>query len=161
MPLDEYASAVGGGLKLKGAKVGKPKKKKRREKSDLEKNLETGDEGGTSGALVKHPDKAAGGNDDDGRKKSKKSRNPEAEAEADADQDRDDDDDDDDDGRVVRKTEAERRYEERKRKRLLELAESSSSRPELLKTHKERVEELNTYLSKLSEHHDMPKIGPG
>ncbi|KAK2027271.1 DUF1754-domain-containing protein [Colletotrichum zoysiae] len=159
MPLDEYASAVGGGLKLKGAKVGKPKKKKRREKSDLEKNLETGDEGGTSGALVKHPDSAAGGNDeDDGRKKkSKRSRNPEAEAEADADQDRDDDDD----GRVVRKTEAERRYEERKRKRLLELAESSSSRPELLKTHKERVEELNTYLSKLSEHHDMPKIGPG
>ncbi|KAK2064678.1 DUF1754-domain-containing protein [Colletotrichum caudatum] len=157
MPLDEYASAVGGGLKLKGAKVGKPKKK-RREKSDLEKNLETGDEGGTSGALVKHHDEAAGGDDDDGRKKkSKKSRNPEAEAEVDADQDRDDDDD----GRVVRKTEAERRYEERKRKRLLELAESSSSRPELLKTHKERVEELNTYLSKLSEHHDMPKIGPG
>lgn len=38
---------------------------------------------------------------------------------------------------------------------------AESSRPELLKTHKERVEELNTYLSKLSEHHDMPKIGPG
>ncbi|KAG4259618.1 hypothetical protein FPRO06_06689 [Fusarium proliferatum] len=44
---------------------------------------------------------------------------------------------------------------------LLKLAESSSSRPELLKTHKERVEELNTYLSRLSEHHDMPRIGPG
>lgn len=44
---------------------------------------------------------------------------------------------------------------------LQKMAESSSSRPELLKTHKERVEELNTYLSKLSEHHDMPKIGPG
>lgn len=44
---------------------------------------------------------------------------------------------------------------------LLKMAESSASRPELLKTHKERVEELNTYLSKLSEHHDMPKIGPG
>lgn len=42
-----------------------------------------------------------------------------------------------------------------------QLLESSASRPELLKTHKERVEELNTYLSKLSEHHDMPKIGPG
>ncbi|KAK2002664.1 DUF1754-domain-containing protein [Colletotrichum falcatum] len=157
MPLDEYASAVGGGLKLKGAKVGKPKKKKRREKSDLEKNLETGDEDGTSGALVKHRDEAAGG-DDDGKEMSKKSgvrQDPEAEAEANADEDPDDD------GRVVRKTEAERRYEERKRKRLLELAESSSSRPELLKTHKERVEELNTYLSKLSEHHDMPKIGPG
>ena len=44
---------------------------------------------------------------------------------------------------------------------LLQMAEASGSRPELLKTHKERVEELNTYLSKLSEHHDMPKIGPG
>ncbi|KAK6613508.1 hypothetical protein H4I95_01852 [Botrytis cinerea] len=30
-----------------------------------------------------------------------------------------------------------------------------------VKTHKERVEELNRYLSTLSEHHDMPKIGPG
>lgn len=44
---------------------------------------------------------------------------------------------------------------------LLKMAEKSGSRPELLKTHKERVEELNTYLSRLSEHHDMPKIGPG
>jgi len=41
------------------------------------------------------------------------------------------------------------------------MAESAAARPELLKTHKERVEQLNTYLSKLSEHHDMPKIGPG
>ncbi len=30
-----------------------------------------------------------------------------------------------------------------------------------IKTHKERVEELNRYLSGLSEHHDMPRIGPG
>ncbi|KAH8177283.1 hypothetical protein LIA77_02365 [Sarocladium implicatum] len=59
------------------------------------------------------------------------------------------------------KTEAEKRHEEIRRKRLLQMAEASGSRPELLKTHKERVEELNTYLSKLSEHHDMPKIGPG
>jgi len=44
---------------------------------------------------------------------------------------------------------------------LLEMSKSAAGRPELLKTHKERVEELNTYLSKLSEHHDMPKIGPG
>jgi protein FAM32A len=44
---------------------------------------------------------------------------------------------------------------------LLDLSESAAARPELLKTHKQRVEELNTYLSKLSEHHDMPKIGPG
>ncbi|KAK1491972.1 hypothetical protein CCUS01_14198 [Colletotrichum cuscutae] len=151
MPLDDYASAVGGGLKLKGAKVTKPKKKKRRDKTDLEKNLETGDQGGgSSTALVKHREESAG---DSKSKSKKKSEDP--------DEDRDNDDDDEGSGRVVQKTEAERRYEERKRKRLLELAESSSSRPELLKTHKERVEELNTYLSKLSEHHDMPKIGPG
>lgn len=29
------------------------------------------------------------------------------------------------------------------------------------KTHKEKVEEFNHYLSNLSEHHDMPRIGPG
>ncbi|KAK1718457.1 hypothetical protein BDP67DRAFT_574968 [Colletotrichum lupini] len=143
MPLDDYASAVGGGLKLKGAKVTKPKKKKRRDKTDLEKNLETGDQGGSSSstALVKHREEPAG----DSKSKSKKKGE-------DPDEDRDNDDDDEGSGRVVQKTEAERRYEERKRKRLP---------PELLKTHKERVEELNTYLSKLSEHHDMPKIGPG
>lgn len=44
---------------------------------------------------------------------------------------------------------------------LMKMFEDGSARPELLKTHKERVEGLNTYLSKLSEHHDMPKIGPG
>jgi protein FAM32A len=56
----------------------------------------------------------------------------------------------------VRKTEAERRWDEQRRKRLEERL-----RREGVKTHKERVEELNRYLSGLSEHHDMPKIGPG
>ncbi|KAM0406658.1 hypothetical protein ACHAPD_012305, partial [Fusarium lateritium] len=69
--------------------------------------------------------------------------------------------DEDEEKPEVQKTEAQKRHEEIKKKRLLQLAESSGSRPELLKTHKERVEELNTYLSKLSEHHDMPRIGPG
>ncbi|UPK93377.1 hypothetical protein LCI18_004312 [Fusarium solani-melongenae] len=69
--------------------------------------------------------------------------------------------DEEDDRPGVQKTEAEKRHDEIKKKRLLQLAESSGSRPELLKTHKERVEELNTYLSRLSEHHDMPRIGPG
>lgn len=44
---------------------------------------------------------------------------------------------------------------------LKELTESGRIRPELLKTHKQRVEELNAHLARLSEHHDMPKIGPG
>ncbi|KAF6810817.1 hypothetical protein CMUS01_13395 [Colletotrichum musicola] len=154
MPLDEYAS-VGGGLKLKGAKIGK--KKKRKDKTDLEKNLDDGNAAGTVARRSEDP-----AEEDKKRKKKSKSEDP---ADEDADKE-------DDAGPVVHKTEAERRHEERKRRRnlanevcdceqLLELAESSSARPELLKTHKERVEELNTYLSKLSEHHDMPKIGPG
>ncbi|PFH60129.1 hypothetical protein XA68_11402 [Ophiocordyceps unilateralis] len=68
---------------------------------------------------------------------------------------------DNDDDTLAQKTESERRYEEAKKKRILQMTHASGARPELLKTHKERVEELNTYLSKLSEHHDMPKIGPG
>ena len=34
--------------------------------------------------------------------------------------------------------------------------------PELArKSHKEKVSEFNEYLGKLSEHHDIPKVGPG
>ncbi|RPA93615.1 DUF1754-domain-containing protein [Choiromyces venosus 120613-1] len=54
------------------------------------------------------------------------------------------------------KTEAERRFEERKRKRMDERLKKEG-----IKSHKERVEEFNKYLSNLSEHHDMPRIGPG
>lgn len=54
------------------------------------------------------------------------------------------------------KTETERRHEEMKKRRL-----NDRLRREGAKTHKERVEELNKYLSGLSEHHDMPRIGPG
>lgn len=54
------------------------------------------------------------------------------------------------------KTEAERRHEERKKKRLEE-----KMRREGVKTHKERVEEFNKKLAEMSEHHDMPRIGPG
>ncbi|KAF2817674.1 DUF1754-domain-containing protein [Mytilinidion resinicola] len=54
------------------------------------------------------------------------------------------------------KTEAERRHDERRRRRLDERLKREG-----VKTHKERVEELNRYLSGLSEHHDMPRIGPG
>ncbi|CAG8030664.1 unnamed protein product [Penicillium salamii] len=54
------------------------------------------------------------------------------------------------------KTETEKKYEEIRRKRLHERLQRDG-----VKTHKERVEDLNKYLSRLSEHHDMPKIGPG
>ena len=39
--------------------------------------------------------------------------------------------------------------------------EARAARPELFKSHTERLADLNTYLSRLSEHNDMPKIGPG
>ncbi|GAB0134421.1 hypothetical protein EsDP_00002795 [Epichloe bromicola] len=137
MPSGDYTITGGGALKLKGATVQK-KRKKRKDKSDLEKNLSTGDDGVMVKKTKESPQAAdkTGDQEEDGQVRADEV--PEA-----------------------RKTESERRYEEVKKKRLQKLAESSTSRPELLKTHKERVEELNTYLSKLSEHHDMPKIGPG
>lgn len=54
------------------------------------------------------------------------------------------------------KTETEKRFDEQRRKRLDERLKREG-----VKTHKQRVEELNRYLSGLSEHHDMPRIGPG
>ncbi|KAG8407341.1 hypothetical protein J3458_020823 [Metarhizium acridum] len=134
MPSGDYTAVGGGALKLKGAKV--QKKKKKKGKTDLERNLSAGD-----GALAKSDDAPAADKQPDHPDSKGHQR--------------------DDDGAVARKTESERKYDEVRKKRLQKMAESSSSRPELLKTHKERVEELNTYLSKLSEHHDMPKIGPG
>lgn len=162
MPSDDYASFSGGGaLKLKGGKIGKSKKKKKDKASDLERSLSTG---GSGGEAKLDPDKKRAKSKaiDDGR--------PEEAPEDDADE-----------GLADHKTEAERRHEEAQRKKVRAapllpghdrdcwltvppwqfLKLSEGARPELLKTHKERVEELNTYLSKLSEHHDMPKIGPG
>ncbi|GAA5955478.1 hypothetical protein JCM8115_006766 [Rhodotorula mucilaginosa] len=54
------------------------------------------------------------------------------------------------------KTEAERRFEEVQRKRLLDKAAKQA-----LKSHKERVAEFNEKLENMSEHYDIPKVGPG
>ncbi|GAA5923580.1 hypothetical protein JCM3775_000437 [Rhodotorula graminis] len=54
------------------------------------------------------------------------------------------------------KTEAQRRFEEVQRKRLLEKAAKAA-----VKSHKERVAEFNEKLENLSEHYDIPKVGPG
>lgn len=53
-------------------------------------------------------------------------------------------------------TEAEKRFDELRRKRLLERAEREGA-----KSHRERVEEFNQKLARQTEHNDMPKIGPG
>ncbi|KAF7541238.1 hypothetical protein G7054_g668 [Neopestalotiopsis clavispora] len=146
MPSDDYVAFSGGGaLKLKGGKVSKSKKKKKDKTAGagLERALSTGESS------------AAEGGKEIEKPTSSKKKIPRD------DEDERPEEDDERDEPIEYKTEAQKRHEEYKRKKMLELAQSSSSRPELLKTHKERVEELNTYLSKLSEHHDMPKIGPG
>lgn len=129
MPSD-YTTA-GGGLKLKGA-AGVDKKKKKKRPKPTE-----GGEASTTDIEKRTPKP-------EDVKSPGRSLSPEAAEQAIKESG----------GR--KKTEAEKRHEEYRRKRLEE-----KLRKEGVKTHKEKVEELNKYLSGLSEHHDMPKIGPG
>ncbi|KAI3468436.1 hypothetical protein Pfo_025099 [Paulownia fortunei] len=55
-----------------------------------------------------------------------------------------------------RLTPAERRYLERWRKiELQRLAKTAK------KSHRDRIQEFNQYLANLTEHYDIPKVGPG
>ncbi|KAE8233973.1 hypothetical protein CF326_g981 [Tilletia indica] len=56
----------------------------------------------------------------------------------------------------LERTDAERRFDEIQRKRLVEKVKSEAK-----KSHKEKVDKFNTYLESLSEHYDIPKVGPG
>ncbi|PMD26151.1 DUF1754-domain-containing protein [Hyaloscypha hepaticicola] len=144
MPSDAYASVVRGGLKLKGSSgITKKKKKKSKErdgelgevkKDALQKALEDEDS-----AFAKMKDKGKGKAGGDGELEEEGDKELEVEERG-------------KDG----KTASERAYEEMRRKRLHERLQKEG-----VKTHKEKVEELNKYLSNLSEHHDMPRIGPG
>ncbi|KEF55137.1 uncharacterized protein A1O9_08790 [Exophiala aquamarina CBS 119918] len=170
----DYASVGTGKLKLKGVKDSKVDKKKKKKKSKLEpepeldgnvdddnerfqdrsvmlQNLRAEDaliakekRKGRLGDWNDDDDDGGGGDDDDaaagpGQKEGHGHGHHR-----------------DDEAREAVKTDAERRYEEQRRKRLEERLKREG-----VKTHKERVEELNRYLSSLSEHHDMPRIGPG
>jgi protein FAM32A len=55
-----------------------------------------------------------------------------------------------------RRTEAEKRFAERQRK-----LEEERLRKQAAKGYRERVKEFNEHLANLSEHHDIPKVGPG
>eukprot|EP00455_Lapot_gusevi_P039098 TRINITY_DN4381_c0_g1_i1.p1 TRINITY_DN4381_c0_g1~~TRINITY_DN4381_c0_g1_i1.p1 ORF type:complete len:112 (+),score=31.76 TRINITY_DN4381_c0_g1_i1:67-402(+) len=57
---------------------------------------------------------------------------------------------------VDRRTKAERRFEEAVAKREAELIEKK-----ITKTHRQKIEEFNQYLANMSEHYDIPKVGPG
>lgn len=152
---DDYTAApIGGSLKLKGVRdagISKHKKKRKRPKPENESGSGTKAGGNSTGegnvAAVEHtPEEraveASGGERQVGLE---------------------------DDAPGQGKTEAERRHEEARRKRVCcrvlcqALRAYCTDAPQLderlkregLKTHKERVEELNRYLSNLSEHHDM------
>lgn len=135
MPSSDYTTAIGGGLKLKGSGVDKSKKKKKRPKPSSE------DGASASKPDVAKRDLSAGKSPSHipGRSLSPDTAEQSIKEAG---------------GR--RKTETEKRHDEMRRKRLEERLKREG-----VKTHKEKVEELNKYLSGLSEHHDMPKIGPG
>ncbi|KAJ5481949.1 hypothetical protein N7475_000761 [Penicillium sp. IBT 31633x] len=126
---DEY-SVGGGKLKLKGSKVSGGRVEKKKKKSTKKK------EGEASQPKAESP----------GVERPEKEKDEGVRSEEDKEYQ----------GDAPGKTEAEKRAEEVRRKRLHERLQREG-----VKTHKERVEELNKYLSRLSEHHDMPKIGPG
>ncbi|CAP92259.1 hypothetical protein E8E15_004693 [Penicillium rubens] len=129
---DEY-SVGGGKLKLKGSKVSGGRIEKKKKKSTKKKEGEA-----TQSKSESTPDTERPQSEKDEGVTSGEDRERERERDAPG------------------KTEAEKRAEEIRRKRLHERLQREG-----VKTHKERVEELNKYLSRLSEHHDMPKIGPG
>ncbi|KAJ9066113.1 hypothetical protein DSO57_1030374 [Entomophthora muscae] len=56
----------------------------------------------------------------------------------------------------IRKTEAELKFERIQNQRLKEKVEDMAKR-----SHKDKVQEFNKKLEKLSEHYDIPKVGPG
>ncbi|KAI9678059.1 MAG: hypothetical protein M1817_006003 [Caeruleum heppii] len=134
----EYAAVTGGSLKLKGFADSKiDKKRKKKKKAAPEKQI-ISTEDDVQG--VPSPTSKEG--------VINKDEVPEISG--------DEDTINVDEAAYLGKTEAEKRHEEMRRKRQLDRL-----RREGVKTHKERVEELNKYLSNLSEHHDMPRIGPG
>lgn len=139
MPSSEYTAASGGALKLKGGGVDKKKKKKKKPKTtestkpSEDTSIDVAKRSTTDNDAHKSPSGTPG-----------HSISPEAVERSIRE------------GGGRQKTEAERRHDEMRRKRLEERLKKEG-----VKTHKEKVEELNKYLSGLSEHHDMPKIGPG
>ncbi|KAK3080025.1 hypothetical protein LTS18_003319 [Coniosporium uncinatum] len=142
MPGSEYAAAGGGALKLKGSGGVDKKKKKKLKPSGTEEKKD----GATEPSKSKSLQDALAAEDD---VKDLEGRDSADEPDLSEDLKKDL-------IQVRGKTETERRHEERRRKRLDERLKREG-----IKTHKERVEELNRYLSNLSEHHDMPRIGPG
>ena len=137
MPSEDYAAASTGALKLKGvdssSKVGKHKKKRTKRPPSQDRAKEESSTEQSAEQQLSRGSKDQAENEEP----SLQDNNLQA-AEQDNGPPR------------GFKTEAELRHEERRRKRLDERLKREG-----IKTHKEKVEELNRYLSNLSEHHDM------
>lgn len=150
MPPDDYASIPSSGkLKLKGVADGRVDKKKRKKKPRSEEVETEKDE-------ARHEDSAHNEADEFQDKSVMLRKLQEEDEEISKSEQQDHAEKDKPDMKEYLQTDAERRFEEQRRKRLEERLKREG-----VKTHKQRVEELNRYLSGLSEHHDMPKIGPG
>lgn len=141
MPKDDYTAVAGGRLKLKGvsdARVDKKKKKKSKDKSTSSKATTS-----SSASHDKAPqDPEEIDNNDKSLEKSEKKKEKETEEDSKGGSG--------EEAFYIGKTEAQIRFEERKRRRLDERLMKEGG-----KSHKERVEEFNRYLANLSEHHDM------
>ncbi|TVY12514.1 Protein FAM32A [Lachnellula arida] len=148
MPSDDYTPTVRGGLKLKGSAPTGIKKKKKSKTSTITTTSTSTSEPTTSTTLQNPPTEETPST-------STSSSNPPHDPNHDPTQNlnlKTLEQKSSSDG----KTPSERAYEETRRKRLADRIAREGP-----KTHKQRVEELNKYLSTLSEHHDMPRIGPG
>ncbi|KAM3418449.1 hypothetical protein BST61_g4435 [Cercospora zeina] len=153
MPSSDYSSAIGGGLKLKGSSSSKIDKTKKNKKKKASSSKPTTTD--TTAATTTADTTTSADNDNEQTTVAAAESSPALQT-ALANSDEPSKLLDATELTTYGKTEAQRRYEERRRKRLEERLQREG-----VKTHKERVQELNQYLSTLSEHNDMPRIGPG
>ena len=130
-----FENVVGGKLKLKGAAIEKREKKKKKKKKKNKDDDET--------RKRKYVELNEDDDSDDDEHFQKRTSSREKK-------------EDENNNKLDTRTDAEKAHEERSRqqrkKRILEHAELS---------HKDKVRLFNEKLGRLSEHHDIPKVGPG
>ncbi|KAN0061956.1 hypothetical protein ACQY0O_005951 [Thecaphora frezii] len=136
-----YSYRPGGSLKFKGSSSDdkKDKKKKKKSKSSTSSDLKKSSGSNSSISKGHGDDKAA---EEQRIEADLMAQIEEKEAELASS------------GRPM--TESERKFEEMRKKRMHERI-----RKEAKMSHKEKVDAFNQYLLSLSEHHDIPKVGPG
>uniref|UniRef100_A0A1J3K977 Protein FAM32A n=1 Tax=Noccaea caerulescens TaxID=107243 RepID=A0A1J3K977_NOCCA len=142
--MSAYDNVIGGKLKLKGkaldVKAGGVKKKKKQKKHEeqalkvTEHELIEGESAEALGKLI----------EEENREEEEAGRSEKAREDSIAQHDDD------------LLTPAERRYiEQKQRLDVQKLAKEAN------KSHRNRIEDFNQYLANMSEHYDIPKVGPG